>query len=66
MMEVNEVNEVNEVDEVNRLNDLYICLSTIKLYLGICLGFSVMASAESPSMPFTIFKTRWPKGKFFT
>lgn len=34
----------------------------ISLILGICYGYSVMESAESPNIPFTILKTRWTRG----
>ena len=30
--------------------------------LGICYGFQVMESQESPNIPFTIFMTRFPEG----
>ena len=29
---------------------------------GICIGFEVMSSHESPNVPFTLFKTRFSKG----
>lgn len=32
--------------------------------VGVCIGFEVMSSYESPNIPFTLFKTRFSKGNF--
>ena len=34
----------------------------IFLSLDICYGFDVMSAQESPNIPFTFFRTRFPKG----
>ena len=33
---------------------------------GICFGFQVMEREESPNVPFTIFRTRFPTGDSFS
>ena len=30
---------------------------------GVCIGFQVMDKEESPNIPFTVFRQRFPKGK---
>jgi len=33
------------------------------IFLGICYGFQALDKVESPNTAFTIFRTRFPKGK---
>ena len=36
---------------------------TLSFFVGICYGFQVMKSNESPDVPFTILRTRFHIGK---
>jgi hypothetical protein len=38
----------------------------ISFFSGICYGYELMASCESPNVPFTLILTRFKKGKFFS
>ena len=41
-----------------------ICYS-LSYDVGVCVGFEVMSSHESPNIPFTLLKTRFTKGIVF-
>ncbi len=53
-----------EIDECRKLSHGHPTLSpgifTLYCQHGVCYGFEVMESAESPKVPFRIFKTRFP------
>ncbi len=34
-------------------------------YSGVCLGYQIMGQKESPNVPFTLFRTRFPKGETY-
>lgn len=41
----------------------FFAMTTFCFSIGICYGFQLMLSHESPNMPFTIFRTRFATGK---